>query len=179
MRVHTLSSRPRAFIIPKFLSDAECDELVQIAKAEEMAKSTVGGGDGKDDGELRDVRTSQQTWIWPRSAKDSAIVRRLRERTFDLVKMPEDVGEAMQLVHYDTTQHYYGHHDYAHKWESVDNPYVQAGGNRLVTIIFYLNDVEEGKSKSKSKSNQNQIKIKSNIKSNQIKSNPIKSEKKT
>lgn len=39
-----------------------------------------------------------------------------------------------QLVHYDVKQHYLGHHDYAHKWESTDNPYVQGGGNRYVTV---------------------------------------------
>jgi hypothetical protein len=90
------------------------------------------------------VRTSSQTWIAKGSRDDSPIVRRVRERVFDLVKMPEELGEAMQLVHYNTTQHYLGHHDYAHKWESVNSPYVQAGGNRFITVIFYLNDVEEG-----------------------------------
>jgi hypothetical protein len=141
--VHTLSTRPRVFVVPSFLTMEECDHLVQIASKMQMIKSKVGGDTGNG-GEYRNVRTSSQTWIGPGSADDTPLVRRVRERVFDLMKMPEDLGEAMQLVQYDTTQHYLGHHDYAHKWESVNSLYVQGGGNRFITVIFYLNDVEEG-----------------------------------
>jgi hypothetical protein len=141
--VHTLSARPRVFVVPSFLSAEECDHLVQLASRIQLIKSKVGGDTGAG-GEYRNVRTSSQTWIAKNTGDDTPIVRRVRERVFDLVKMPEELGEAMQLVHYNTTQHYLGHHDYAHKWESVNSPYVQGGGNRFITVIFYLNDVDEG-----------------------------------
>lgn len=143
VRVHTLSKRPRVFLVPSLLSHAECDELVAIGKSTQLDKSKVGADAGSG-GEYRDVRTSSQTWIAPGTPNDTPTVQRVRERIFDLVKMPFDLGEALQLVHYQVSQHYMGHHDYSHIWESKDSPYVQAGGNRFITIVMYLNDVEAG-----------------------------------
>jgi len=141
--VKTLSVRPRVFEVPNFLTDEECDHLVDIAKKSNLEKSKVGGDTG-DKGEYRDVRTSSQTWIAPNDPRNNEITDRIRSRVLDLVKLPQELAEAIQLVHYDKKQHYFGHHDYAHKWESVDNEYIQAGGNRFVTVIFYLNNVKAG-----------------------------------
>jgi prolyl 4-hydroxylase len=143
VRMHTVSTRPRVFLIPSLLSLAECDELAAIGKSTQLDKSKVGADTGKG-GEYRDVRTSSQTWIAAGSPNDTPTVKRVRDRVFDLMKMPVDLGEALQLVHYNVSQHYFGHHDYSHIWESVDSPYVQAGGNRFITVVMYLNDVEAG-----------------------------------
>jgi prolyl 4-hydroxylase len=143
VHIRTVSTRPRVFEIPNFLSYDECDHLVQIARVANLEKSKVGG-DTAAKGEYRDVRTSSQIWLGYGERTNTPVVKEIADRVFAFTQLPADVAESMQLVHYNTTQHYLGHHDYAHKWESTDNSYVQAGGNRFVTIIFYLNDVAEG-----------------------------------
>jgi hypothetical protein len=158
--MRTVSVRPRVFEIPNFLSVAECEHLVSLARTSQLEKSKVGG-DVPSKGEYRDVRTSTQMWIGSGETRNTPIVDHIRARVFDFTHMPADIAESLQVVHYNITQHYLGHHDYAHKWESTDNPYIQAGwksvlasarrisdvrpgGNRYITLIFYLNDVKAG-----------------------------------
>lgn len=43
------------------------------------------------------MRTSSQTWISPNDPRNSDVVERVRQRVFDLIKMPLDLGEAMQV----------------------------------------------------------------------------------
>jgi len=58
--------------------------------------------------------------------------------------MEADLAEDAQIVHYGIDQHYHAHYDYTRKEMVPYNNYYQSGGNRLVTLIYYLNDVEEG-----------------------------------
>jgi len=72
------------------------------------------------------------------------VFARIRNRVLNLTKLSRDLAEDTQIVYYDLNQHYYAHHDFTRKEFVKENPYYQQGGNRLVTVIYYINDVEEG-----------------------------------
>ena len=56
LTVHTVSVRPRVFEVPQFLSDAECEHLIDLIRSSELERSKVGGDTGTG-GDYRDVRT--------------------------------------------------------------------------------------------------------------------------
>lgn len=82
----------------------------------------------------------------------------IRERVVELTKLPRKViyqGEHLQVVRYDVNGHYHAHHDSETHTRSdkpcchlTDTETVLTYGAcrlcRFVTIMFYLNDVEEG-----------------------------------
>jgi hypothetical protein len=66
----------------------------------------------------------------------------VRQRVSDVAKLRLELAEDTQIVYYRPGTHYYSHHDYSERYEA--NPYYAAGGNRLLTVLYYLNDVNEG-----------------------------------
>lgn len=63
----------------------------------------------------------------------------------------------MQVVWYRQNEHYYSHHDYNDPVSNANNPYTagtpvfgeyrahgSGGGNRLLTVLMYFNEPEEG-----------------------------------
>eukprot|EP00475_Leptophrys_vorax_P012469 TRINITY_DN18911_c0_g1_i1.p1 TRINITY_DN18911_c0_g1~~TRINITY_DN18911_c0_g1_i1.p1 ORF type:complete len:509 (-),score=121.68 TRINITY_DN18911_c0_g1_i1:53-1579(-) len=148
--VQKIESNPRVFMIENFLSNYEADSLVALAKNLSLHRSRVGGRiDGKL-GTEHHLRTSRNTWIPCTGQNSSQLVNRVCKRSFNLLgykfddKNWQNVAESLQLVHYNASQEYHGHHDYFPPREQLQEYDVQRGNNRLATLIFYLNDVEEG-----------------------------------
>ena len=48
----------------------------------------------------------------------------------------------LQVLHYSPGQHYSVHHDYISVYQ--DDVRFRGGHNRMITVFFYLNDVEKG-----------------------------------
>lgn len=124
---------PHVFMIDDFLSIGECDELVSLAEQKGLVRSVthVGG-----EVTINEGRTSHQTWL---DQKDNNLVNEINERALRLIRM-ESIGlhEQMQVAKYDEGGHYGAHLD---AWPQ--NP-VRGPKNRFITLLIYLNDVEEG-----------------------------------
>ncbi|WVZ60924.1 hypothetical protein U9M48_010880, partial [Paspalum notatum var. saurae] len=98
-RVTQLSWRPRAFLYSGFLSDGECDHIVNLAKGS-MEKSMVADNEsGKS--VMSQVRTSSGTFLAKHQDETvSAIEKRVAAWTF----LPEENAESMQVLHYEIGQ---------------------------------------------------------------------------
>lgn len=144
--VKPLFDSPRVYEISNFLTDEECDHLItrakQFKKANKFVESSVGGDDATKT--KSDVRTSTQAWIGPAQHNDDAIFARLRQRASEFLGIGLELAEDTQVVHYSEKQQYLGHHDYTPASSIPSNKYFAAGGNRLATLLYYLNDVPEG-----------------------------------
>jgi prolyl 4-hydroxylase len=134
----SLSDSPRVFEVRNLLSDEECDLLYQTSLGKEIRTSTVAQAT-RASAHVSAVRSSRHTWL---NTTDLVLERRV----LDLVRVPlnEQLDEPFQIVHYNISGFYHGHHDYAVPDEFPDNTYLKAGGNRFLTVLCYLNDVEEG-----------------------------------
>jgi len=148
--VRTLSPEPRVFELQNLLSSEECDNFADLAKLvqDEMSESMVGADHATSS--KSKARSSRHTWIGSVFAdgtgqwKTNEVVERVEKRIFDLVRLTKDTAEPFQVVFYNMSDYYYGHHDFTDPIHAPNNPYFKGGGNRYVTILLYLNDVEEG-----------------------------------
>ncbi len=57
---------------------------------------------------------------------------------------PVDHGEGLQILHYGTGGEYKPHFDYFPPEEPGSHVQMTIGGQRISTLVMYLNDVEEG-----------------------------------
>lgn len=53
------------------------------------------------------------------------------------------------MIRYTPQQHYHSHHDFFDPTQNPSTPGLREGYNRMITLLWYLNDVEEGKKKPK------------------------------
>jgi len=89
------------------------------------------------------IRTSSQTWVGPLTHSQDPTFDRVQHRCQNFTRMPANLSEDIQIVHYDVGQHFYVHHDYNDP-SFCKTGYCKAGGNRYLTFLFYLNNVTKG-----------------------------------
>ncbi|GAB2220359.1 hypothetical protein Droror1_Dr00008006 [Drosera rotundifolia] len=132
--VTQLSWNPRAFLYRKFLTEEECDHLIQLAK-DKLEKSMVADNESGKSIEST-VRTSSGMFL---SKGQDDVVSRIEARIATWTFLPLENGEAMQILHYENGEKYEPHFDYFH-----DKVNQQLGGHRVATVLMYLSDVKMG-----------------------------------
>lgn len=135
-RIEQVSWEPRAFVLHNFLSEEECDHLIELGKPRLM-KSTVVDSDtgGSVDSE---VRTSSGTFL---SHHQDDVVSAIEERIATVTMLPDENGESIQILRYVDGQKYDPHTDYFHDKVNSDP---SNGGQRIATVLMYLTTPEEG-----------------------------------
>ncbi|XP_078365289.1 transmembrane prolyl 4-hydroxylase-like [Oculina patagonica] len=102
-------------------------------------------------------RFSDQVWLFQNADADD-ILKRLRERVYKLTRLQKGIvygGEPLQVVKYGAHGHYHAHYDSSRKSDYPDGTkccHYDLSSARLakcricryITILYYLNDVEEG-----------------------------------
>ena len=119
------------------LSNDECDGLIEQSK-ESMTRSTVLSDKGSV---VNDVRTSSGTFLKKNS---SELVNRIDERISKLINWPVNNGEDMQILNYATGAEYEPHHDWFNPSRENTANILKRGGQRVATLIMYLNTPEAG-----------------------------------
>jgi prolyl 4-hydroxylase len=130
----TLAWSPRAFLMHRFLSDAEADHLVALAQPHMRVSQIVDAKTGKLF--ASDARTSKGHFL--RRAQD-AVVSRVERRIAAWSKLPPDHGETLHILEYSKTEQYRPHFD-----TFTDAVNVKRGGQRVATVLVYLSDVQRG-----------------------------------
>jgi len=132
-------TQPDIVLINNFLSNDECEILIQQAKLK-LKPSTVV--DLKTGGrQIHQGRTSEGMHF---NRGENALIQNLEHRISELVHMPIEHGEGIQVLHYKMGAEYRPHYDYFPEDEIGSKDYLSTGGQRVATVIMYLNDVEEG-----------------------------------
>ncbi|XP_004287769.1 PREDICTED: probable prolyl 4-hydroxylase 10 [Fragaria vesca subsp. vesca] len=132
--VEAISWEPRAFVYHNFLTQQECDYLIDLAKPH-MEKSTVVDSETGKSKDSR-VRTSSGTFL---SRGRDKVIRNIERKIANFTFLPVEHGEGLQILHYEVGQKYEPHFDYFQDEYNTRN-----GGQRMATILMYLSDVEEG-----------------------------------
>lgn len=88
-----------------------------------------------------DARTSFGTFF---RLNEDDFIARLDRRIADLMHWPIENGEGIQILHYPVGGEYRSHFDYFPPEDPGSLAHLAKGGQRVSTLVMYLNDVEEG-----------------------------------
>jgi prolyl 4-hydroxylase len=132
-----ISDDPIVQVIDGFLSDTERLHIIGQAQGnmKQALVSAVGAATTSEG------RTGSVCWV---KHDQTPIVRGLVKRVSNLVGIPVKHAESLQVVHYAETQQYRPHFDGWDMNSEKGKQRTAKGGQRLVTALCYLNDVDDG-----------------------------------
>lgn len=135
--VINLREAPAIQIHERVFSADECAHIVQLAMPE-LDRAVVSGGES---GVQSAGRTGSVKWL---RHDVSPVVSECVNRLADIVGLPLENAESLQVIHYAQEQEYKPHFD---AWEHDTERGIRCmkrGGQRLVTCLVYLNDEFKG-----------------------------------
>ncbi|WP_406624771.1 2OG-Fe(II) oxygenase [Acidovorax sp. SDU_ACID1] len=130
---------PRVVLFGNLLSPEECDAIIAAARPRMARSLTVATRTGGD--EVNDDRTSDGMFF---QRGENDVVTRLEERIARLVEWPIENGEGLQVLHYRPGAEYKPHYDYFDPAEPGTATILKRGGQRVATLVIYLNDPARG-----------------------------------
>ncbi|GAA6141577.1 2OG-Fe(II) oxygenase [Hydrogenophaga sp. 5NK40-0174] len=126
---------PRIVVLGGFLSDQECDALVEAAVPRMKRSLTVATQTGGE--ELNPDRTSDGMFF---SRGESELISAVESRIARLLNWPEVNGEGLQVLNYQEGAEYKAHYDYFDPNEPGTPAITKRGGQRVGTMVMYLNN---------------------------------------
>jgi prolyl 4-hydroxylase len=140
-RVHVLMTMasPRVIVFGGLLSDDECDALIDAARPRMARSETVELETGGS--EVNEARTSRGMFF---ERGENAVCARVEQRIATLLGWPVRNGEGIQVLHYLPGAEYRPHHDYFDPAKSGTPTILARGGQRVGTIVMYLNSPQQG-----------------------------------
>jgi prolyl 4-hydroxylase len=139
VRVVTRVKRPMIAVLEGVLSDEECDELIRRSADKMHRSTTVDPISGKH--EVIADRSSEGTFF---QLNADPFIARLDRRIAEVMNWPVENGEGLQVLHYGVGGEYKPHFDYFPPDEPGSHVQMTIGGQRVSTMVMYLNEVEEG-----------------------------------
>jgi prolyl 4-hydroxylase len=132
-------NNPNIAVFDNLLSDQECEKLIQLSAGKLKRSEVIDNASGGH--QVSKVRTSEGTHF---AIAENAIVDRVEKRIAALIGSPVENGEPLQILHYGVGGEYLGHHDYFDPKEPGSAVHIAQGGQRIGTVVMYLNDVPMG-----------------------------------
>ena len=132
-------ARPRVVVFGGLLSDEECDTMVALSAARLARSETVASAEGVS--EVNAARTSDGMFF---ERAENEVVRRVEARLALLLNWPVEHGEGLQILHYRPGAEYLPHYDYFDPDSASTPGILLRGGQRLATLVMYLNTPAAG-----------------------------------
>ncbi|MBT9487557.1 MAG: 2OG-Fe(II) oxygenase [Rubrivivax sp.] len=139
VRVLLTMKSPRVVLFGGLLTDEECDALVEEARPRLARSETVVNATGAS--EVNAARTSDGMFFL---RGESPLIQRIENRVAKLLAWPVKWGEGLQVLHYRPGAEYKPHHDYFDPAHSGTEAVLKRGGQRVGTLVMYLNTPERG-----------------------------------
>jgi prolyl 4-hydroxylase len=130
---------PRVILFGGLLAPEECDQLIELSRGKLARSSVVNAATGSYD--VHPHRTSAGTHF---ARGENELIRRIEARISELVEIPVERGEPLQILHYQPGGEYKPHFDYFDPAQPGNEAVLKHGGQRVATLVMYLNDVEAG-----------------------------------
>lgn len=127
------------FYVRGVLSHEECDAMIEASAARIRGSTVVDPTTGQF---VPDHRRTSFGTHFERAA--NPVVAAVEQRLARLSGLPEPNGEGLQILHYRVGGEYRPHFDYFDPATPGCALQLKHGGQRLLTIILYLNNVEGG-----------------------------------
>jgi prolyl 4-hydroxylase len=132
-------ARPVVALFDNFMSHDECDELISQARIKLKRSAVVDAVTGQE--KVIDERSSYGTYF---RLNENDFIARLDRRISEVMNWPAENGEGIQILHYPVGGEYKSHFDYFPPEDPGSHLHLTKGGQRVSTLVMYLNDVQEG-----------------------------------
>lgn len=139
VEVQQLFQAPDVVLFANLLSASECRALIEAARPRLSRSLTVDTRTGGE--ELNADRTSEGMFF---ERSENSIVRCVETRIAKLLGWPRENGEGLQILRYGPGAEYKPHYDYFDPAELGTPAILTRGGQRVATLIMYLNEPEKG-----------------------------------
>jgi prolyl 4-hydroxylase len=138
VHIMTRIDKPVIRILDQVLSPEECKELIRLSQNKLQRSAVVNPVTGLE--EYVEERTSSGTFF---ALNENEFIAKLDRRISRIMNWPMENGEGIQILNYKVGGEYRPHFDYFEHTESGDQRHL-TGGQRVSTLVIYLNDVEAG-----------------------------------
>jgi prolyl 4-hydroxylase len=130
---------PSLVVFGGLLSEAECDGLMDLARPRLARSETVDNATGGS--EVNAARTSDGMFF---ERGETALIDRIERRIAKVLQWPLENGEGLQVLRYRPGAEYKPHHDYFDPAHAGTATILKRGGQRVGTIVMYLNTPDAG-----------------------------------
>ncbi|WP_042168658.1 2OG-Fe(II) oxygenase [Paenibacillus gorillae] len=127
IRILAKYEAPLVVVLGNVLSHEECDELIYNSREQLQHSKIVGDHVGNP------IRTSSGVFC-----EQNETIRRIEKRFSQIMNIPIEHGDGLQVLLYTPGQEYQPHYDFFSESSRA------SANNRISTLVMYLNDVEEG-----------------------------------
>jgi prolyl 4-hydroxylase len=131
--------QPCVALLADVLSDDECDRLIDIGRDRVQQSSVVDPESGNEI--TINERKSEGAFV---NGATDALVATIDQRIAELVRQPVENGEDLHILRYGIGGEYRPHYDYFPEEQAGSKHHMLHGGQRIATVILYLNEVERG-----------------------------------
>lgn len=132
-------TKPEVLVLSDVLSHEECSELIQRSEEKLARSTTVDPQTGKEI--VIENRSSFGTFF---HLNENDFIANIDRRLSELLRWPVDHSEGIQILRYQVGGEYRPHFDYFPPENSGSGSHLSQGGQRIGTLVMYLNDVDEG-----------------------------------
>jgi prolyl 4-hydroxylase len=131
--------RPEVLVVGGVLTDEECEAMIALSR-DKLRPSTIVDPDSGGEG-FHPERRSEGVFF---QRGENDFVARIEQRMSALMSCPVEHGEGLQVLHYGHQGEYRPHFDYFPLHYKGTARHLEHGGQRVATLVVYLNDVESG-----------------------------------
>ena len=131
--------QPVVAVLGGVLSNDECQQLIELARPRLARSTVVDPVSGVN--AVADYRNSEGMFF---SLEETSLISRLDRRLSVLMNAPLENGEGLQVLRYGPGGHTAPHFDFLLPTNRTNEESLARSGQRISTLIVYLNDVDEG-----------------------------------
>ena len=137
--VHMRTADPVCAALGNVLDADECRALIDLARPRLKPSTLVDPTTGQDI-----VSAKRTSWGMFFRLEENAFIARIDRRLSRLMNLPLENGEGLQVLHYPTGAGSEPHFDYLQPTSAANRESVARSGQRVSTLVTYLNDVPDG-----------------------------------
>ena len=136
------SDDPLVYVIENYLTDKECQHLIDLSKNNFKPAKTLSNADhGNTSVRNEKTRTGRNCWIKHTTSKTC---KGIGSRIAKLIDWKLRCAEKIQVVYYSDGTQYKEHYDCFETDTRAGKIEIEHAGQRMFTALGYLNNVEEG-----------------------------------
>jgi prolyl 4-hydroxylase len=133
------SEKPTIATLAGVVTPEECAQLTELARPRLEPSTVADPRTGKD--VVTAQRTSLGMFFRP---LENDLVARLDRRFAEVTGLPVENGEGLQILYYPALAQFPPHFDFLQPTSTANQQSIARSGQRVSTLIAYLNDVEDG-----------------------------------